>query len=134
MASGQFLTKARDVNLPWTRTVFRQFCENFDILSDTIGCNQTCTVVTALHCNIVVDWPIACLFVLLFFFLSYVMRAVILKRLFTKSNLPRELLLPNAKRNGLSYFQVYAFHRMGSCSKGKQNVHWLCGMWLTGKM
>ena len=56
------------------------------------------------------------------------MRAVIFKRLFTKSNLPRELLLQNAKRNGLSYFQVYAFHRMGSCSKGKQDVHCLCGM------
>ena len=31
------LTKARDVNLPWTCTVFRQFCQSVDILSDTIG-------------------------------------------------------------------------------------------------
>ena len=41
-----------------------------------------------------------------FFVISNECLAVISKRLFTKSNLPRQLLLQNAERNGLSYFQA----------------------------
>ena len=52
--------------------------------------------------------------------------AVISKRLFTKSNLPLETLLQNSERTDLSYFQagMLSMHRMGSCSKGKQDVDW----------
>ena len=41
-----------------------------------------------------------------FFVISNECLAVISKRLFTKSNLPRQLLLQNAEKNGLSYFQA----------------------------